>query len=202
VTEQGVTPRELPRPTEWTRRDRRMWFGPCVIAAVVLAGVSVVVGRDNLIAGLIWGAAALVLLGVALTFPLPRPWRVSLTDRGVHLPPLITMNIEGIELRGRQPIPWERITDTKAWKLDLFYDWLPIRQNMISIEAVNPDAERRPRWYRWALASHDHHTVRVVRLRTEPVLAYHAMRFYWQNPDARAELASEEAVERIREGRF
>src|SRR5687767_12231929 len=115
-----------------------MWFGPCVIAAVVLAGVSVVVGRDNLIAGLIWAAAALVLLGVALTLPLPRPWRVSLTVRGVHLPPLITMNIEGIELRGRQPIPWERITDTKAWKLDLFYDWLPIRQNMISIEAVNP----------------------------------------------------------------
>lgn len=198
-----TTRNALPRPAEWTRRDRAMWFTPCVTLALAAAIMAVVLGLRDFVGGAIAGVVAILLLFLALAFPRPRPVRVELAD-GVHLPPLITLTYEGIAL-GRRAMPWERITGVSAWRLPIvpFTLW-QITQNVITVETDDPADAGRGWWGRFArmMVRHAGATVRVVRLDTDPVVAYHAMRFYWLHPEARDELTSDAGVERIRSQRL
>jgi len=44
------------------------------------------------------------------------------------------------------------------------------------------------------------HAIRGVSLSVDPALAFHALRYYHANPDARAELDTDAAVRRVRAG--
>ena len=198
-----TTQATLPRPAEWTRRDRGLWYTPCLTLALALGIVTIFLALNNIVSGAVTGALTVLFGYLAVAFPRPRPVRVELAG-GAQLSPLITLTYEGIVLT-RRTIPWERITDISAWRLPIvgFTLW-QINQNVITVETDDPADAERGWWGRLArmLVRHAGATLRVVRLGTDPVVAYHAMRFYWQHPEVRAELASEAGVRRIRSQRL
>ncbi|HEV2781235.1 MAG TPA: hypothetical protein VGX25_17780 [Actinophytocola sp.] len=204
MTEQTVSAPALPRPPEWSRRERPLWFTPCVTAAMVAGILAVTFGLDDLLAGVVLGAVAVLLLGIVLVFPLPRPILVEHGGEGVRFPfrrrsRSITLTPTAIVLaRGTvQVIPWPEVNDITAWSQNFGHVLWPIRQNLITLESERP-AKGLWRWLLRGLGR----TIRTVRLATDPVIVYHALLFYLHHPAARVELAGEAGVERIRSGRL
>lgn len=250
----------LPRPAQWSKRERPTWFKQALMVAPALAVLAFGTGLRSLLIGVPVGVLAVALLAAALLWRGPRSVQVSFGElrldhqvlRGAQFPlrrsrlavvgwallavvfglgaavllvaavvqreplnlvgtvllggisfvfgaalraylrrdkvnpPSLTLSETGIVLVHYQPqlIRWEDVGDVAA-AVQVIRARMTLRYNVITISAA-------------AGAT----SVRTTQLGSEPTAVYHAIRYYWRSPQARAELRDETAINRIRAGRY
>jgi hypothetical protein len=100
----------------------------------------------------------------------------------------------------------------RSWAFDSFLTWEQIESvaagrgggQLVSLTAQD-DAEPQVRsrslfWKQPEYKQLPHTAISGRYLAIDPALAFHTLRFYWATPDARPELGTDTAVERLREG--
>ncbi len=176
------------------------WSFFAVIFTVLAIGLAAMAFAKREFSSLI---GTLVLGGFATVFILAV---VSYLRRDRTNPPSVTIAESGIVVVGNAArfIGWDAVAGIKAEVQTLMSGWWSIRQNAITIEVQGAGNPKRGRLRLFAnvVVGNDNEAVRNVLMDSDPVVTYHALRYYWRNPDAREELGSEAAVERVRKGRF
>jgi hypothetical protein len=209
------------------RRPLRVALGDVRLPNAVVRGVQFPLRRPR-VAVTVWAVLALVFLATAVLLAV---YAVA-NDKPSHLigtaviglfgalftmavvaylrrdrtnPPSVTLGAAGVVLVGNSArlIPWDEITGVTATIHEIVSGWWTIRQNAITIATAGDDeAGGGLRRFASFLVGNGDATVRNVQFDTDPVAAFHTLRFYWQHPDARGELTSEASVGRVRAGRL
>ncbi|MGH3863734.1 hypothetical protein [Actinokineospora sp.] len=100
-------------------------------------------------------------------------------------------------------VPWQGITEIRPLSLRIGRSRTGPSQNylgVVSTEAASADTRMRK-----VAAKFGRDVACAVPMRNmgiDQLVVLHTLRFYLDNPDARAELSGEDAVRRVREGRF
>ncbi|WP_133116497.1 hypothetical protein [Amycolatopsis antarctica] len=187
---------ELDEPVTVLPQSRAGWASALALAvALLLVGaflasgpiLALVFGQSGATDGLVQGALGLALLAGSLVFlgevlrKRIRPGYVALSPYGVHCR---MWNYVGLA----------------AW--DLFVPSAAEQHGPMIVLAV-PDGDssavwRTSPWWRPAeLRLQPHVVLRALNLAVDPVLLYHAIRFYEESPELRAELGTRAAAERL-----
>jgi hypothetical protein len=217
------TPGGLPWPAGWARRTRGPQYRPAAIGAVLCLLLAGSLAIRNLADGFLVVVLALGMLAFALRPAPSYPVRVALGDAtsgatGVRFPlritnpftarhrPYVTLTPAAVVAGNGDAliIPWSAITEVRATTLvtGVPHPLLPPpRQNWLLIGVADRTAVLGPGTPERALRRFGANTVLgfpATRLLTDPVVFFHALHYYLDNPAARAELACEAALHRIR----
>ncbi|SDH46601.1 hypothetical protein SAMN05192558_102191 [Actinokineospora alba] len=146
------------------------------------------------------GAVVLGILGVLLLlagfFALKRKQRMV----GILLTP------DHVALTWVHPVvrlPWHDITEIRPLSLRIGRSKTAPTQNYLGL--ITTDAAAADTRMRKVAAKFGRDVACAVPMRTmdiDQLVVLHSLRFYLENPDARAELSGDDAVRRVREGRF
>lgn len=156
----------------------RTWAAVAATSASVAAVAPTALGT---VSGWVDAAFVAVLASVPLWIVAARPWR-----RVLRLTPgWVSFSSAGTR---RKSVAWDEV---------------------VAVEAVTATVERRTR-YGTVTVPTPHLRLRTrtgvaldvkpLELDADPAATYWAVRYYWEHPEARPELAGEAAVERIRRG--
>jgi hypothetical protein len=125
-----------------------------------------------------------------------RRWRVLLTPSAVVV----------AAGRARTVVPWEVIEQVRATEVTTYARGVRVSEPLVGIDVSDPLAiqagplERLLMPLNRRLAADI--TLPIRTLDIDPPLLYEALRYYHQHPQARAELATQEGLARVRHGRF
>lgn len=223
VSSAARQPGQLPWPDGWARRTRGPQYRPAVLAGLLCLPLAAALAIGNPADGILVAVFAAGLFIWALR-PAPRyPIRVDLADigpgqRGARFPlrinslfvarrPSVTLTPTAVvaDAGTHLVIPWSQITEVRAAgaATGLPHPLLPApRQNWLTISVLDASAVRGTRS---RLASRfGANTVAGIATTSmlfDPVVLYHTLHYYLDNPHARPELAGDFAVERIRRAR-
>jgi len=139
------------------------------------------------------GAAGVVCFGLAAYMGARRGWgrrwRVLLT------PSAVVVAVGG----ARTVVPWEAIRQVRATEV-------AIREPLVGIDVSDPQAIQTGPLERLLLPLNRRLaadvTLPIRTLDIDPPLLYHALRYYHQHPQARAELATQAGVARVQHGQL
>ena len=125
-----------------------------------------------------------------------RRWRVLLTPSAV----VISAG------RARTVVPWEAIRQVRATQVTTRVRGLVVREPLVGIDLGDPEAIQTGALERLLLPLNRRLAadlaLAVRTLDIDPPLLDQALRYYHQHPQARAELATQAGLERVRHGRF
>jgi hypothetical protein len=125
-----------------------------------------------------------------------RKWRLLLT------PSAVVIAAGG----ARTVVPWEAIKQVRATEVTTYVRGVTVREPLVGIDLGDLEAiqtgplERLLLPFQRRLAADIALPVRTLDI--DPQLLYEALRYYHQHPRARAELATQDGLARIRHGRF
>lgn len=224
-TQSGVA---LPWPTGWAPRTRGPQYRPAIVGGVVCTLFAGTLALNNLADGFVLVVFAMGLFIYALRPAHSYPVRVSLGEvpgprcslRGAQFPlrisnplavlrrrPTVTLTPTAVVAdRGSAlVIPWSAITEVRATAAvtGIPHALLPApRQNWLTIAVADPDAVDGAvsRLFR-RFGGNTVAGFATTSLLSDPVVLYHALHYYLDNPQARPELAAQDALDRIRAGR-
>lgn len=123
------------------------------------------------------------------------------TVPGIRLTPIRV----AFEAADQLAVPWEQVSGLRLFTVAYGTRWPRPWNNWISVEVHDPAAVLLPANRKKAarltkkLRSNVVFAVPDRRLRMNPLLAYHAMRYYLNHPAHRRELSGEAGVQRVRE---
>jgi hypothetical protein len=224
-TQSGIA---LPWPTGWAHRTRGPQYRPAVVGGVVCTLFACTLALNNLADGFVLIVFAMGLFVYALRPAHTYPVRVSLGEvpgprsplRGVQFPlrisnplavlrrrPTVTLTPTAVVAdRGSAlVIPWSAITEVRATAAitGIPHSLLPApRQNWLTIAVTDPAAVDATASR--LLRRFGGNTVAgfaTTSLLSDPVVLYHTLHYYLDNPQARPELADRCAIDRIRAAR-
>lgn len=217
----------LPWPTGWARRTRGAQYRPAVIAGVVCTLFAGTLALNNLADGLLLVVFAMGMFIYALRPAHLYPVRVTLGEvpgppahRGTQFPlrisnplavlrrrPTVTLTPTAVVAdRGSAlVIPWSAITEVRATEAvtGIPHSLLPPpRQNWLTIAVADPSAINATvsRLFR-RFGGNTVAGFPTTSLLTDPVVLFHTLHYYLDNPQARPELDNGCALDRIRSGR-
>ncbi|HEX2774341.1 MAG TPA: hypothetical protein VHN18_18195 [Micromonosporaceae bacterium] len=152
------------------------------LAAVRLAAPDTVL---DIVGGIIFGGSALFIGWFLVTLLRLAPGEVTLSPAGVFHRSLTSTHF----------VPWSAVVDVTA-------QWH--KTPLLTVDA-HPSEETRVRRYMGRLGAGEleHLPGMVIRtswLASDPVVVYHAVRFYHAHPDLRAELSTPDGPARINSG--
>lgn len=217
----------LPWPTAWARRTRGPQYRPAIVGGVVCFVLSGAIALENVADGLVLGVFALGMFIWAVRPATRYPIRVTLApvpgrgpDYGAQFPlritnplaalrrrPTVTLVPAGVVVDRGVPltIPWTQITEVRATEAQtgMPHPLLPApRRNWLTIAVADPAAVRRTRsTFARRFGGNTVTGFPTTDVLSDPVVLFHTLHFYLDNPHARHELAREDAITRIRTAR-
>jgi hypothetical protein len=222
VTPSARPPSQLPWPAGWARRTFGPQYRPAVVVGVLCVLLAATLGIRNPADAFLIAVFAVGLFVWALRPAPAYPIRVSAVDldgqRGAQFPlritnpliprrPSVTLTPTAVVTHAGAPlvIPWSEITEVRASHLrtGVPHSLLPPpRQNWLTIGVADLRAIRGagPK----LAARFGGNTVAgfpTTSVLSNPLVLYHTLHYYLDNPQARPELATGWAVERIRAAR-
>lgn len=190
-------------PIRRPRAALAAWTIFAVIFAVVAVGLAIMAFTEDKLASLI-GTVVLGAFSAVFTLAV-----IAYLRRDKTNPPSLTLTERGVVVVGNaaRSIAWDDVVGVRAAVLDMLSGWWSVRQNAIVVEVRESAGPTRParerlRMFASYVVGNGDVEVRNVQLDSDPVVAYHALRFYWEHQDLRQELRGEAAVERIRSGQL
>lgn len=218
-------------PSGWTARIRGPHYRLAVAGGVACALLAVVLALVHPADGLVLLVVAVGVFGYALLPAPYYPVRVELGEvpgrpphRGAQFPLRITSPLGVLRRRptitltptaviadqGRTlVIPWSQITDIQAVDAANRRSGWPLprsRQNWLAITVAHAEASddaraRLVHRFGTGLGADTAAGFTVTSLLTDPVVLFHTLHYYLENPQARPELAGQDGLDRIREER-
>jgi len=217
----------LPWPAGWARRTRGPQYRPAVVGGVVCVLLAGTLALNNLADGLLLIVFAMGMFIYGLRPATAYPIRVALGQvpgpsayRGAQFPlrisnplavlrrrPTVTLTPTAVvaDHGSALVIPWSQITEVRATEAvtGIPHSLLPPpKQNWLTIAVADPSAVAAPPSRQ--LRRFGTNTVTgfpTTSLLTDPVVLFHTLHYYLDNPQARPELADSDAIDRIRSAR-
>ncbi len=217
----------LPWPSGWARRTRGPQYRPATVGGIVCVLFAVTLALNNLADGLLLIVFAMGMFIYALRPAPAYPIRVALGQvpgpsvyRGAQFPmrmsnplavlrrrPTVTLTPTAVVAdRGSAlVIPWSQITEVRATEAvtGIPHSLLPPpKQNWLTIAVADPDAVAGA--VSRSLRRFGANTITgfpTTSLLSDPVVLFHTLHYYLDNPQARPELGDTHALDRIRSAR-
>jgi hypothetical protein len=183
-----------PSTTEAARFGYSGWtyyWGVAVLVMTELLGLGLTVllasvgGLLNIVGAVVLGGITLFIGWFLVTMLRLAPGEVTLSPAGVFHRGLTSTHF----------VPWHAVVGVSARWLDT---------PMLSVEALpSEDADVRSYMGRFGTGERKYLPFMVIRAvwLPDPIMAYHALCFYHAHPDLRADLSTQDGVDRINSGR-